>query len=579
MSDVDITELDELQASKVSGVQNAANGTPFLLLKAAAPKCSTCDDTGKIMEGNRDCPDCDVSKSNSAEADAMEEEILKAGDYCGNPSCGVCKALGLVNKALTAAERKEMPKASFAYVDPTGGRHLPIHDKGHTKAALGRFKSTDFTGADKPVAAKAKAAGKIKAAADKHGIEIDPESDVATAAKKGAVQDGLNGTATPQEAGHLATGHSSLAGPSTNGVQGAAVPAAEAVGGASHYGAPAEAKLTKGLVVASLVGAMDALAEQRQAVKDGKFLQTANAALTEPKIPLTELASTLASCVGVLEEYLLCERVEAAVDPSEQSDVWDLEDAKSSLKYALRLVAIFATMESLEAETATKNLDGLITVRQTLDDAIGAAKATQVGSAGSTEETITVTDVTKSELAETIAASTIAAVEAAFKAKADEAEVAAKEKADADAEAEKNANNGGDISESEIKPTKETDADDVNAVKSEKDEGDEPETALTKQVADQLEALTKGLQSVEETVAKIAKRPRAGGPSLDGQARGGASPAAEGRLGDVTKSTGDVDIEQLQKSLDEETDPVRKSELGLKLTYAKLVQMHESGRL
>ncbi len=577
MTDVDITELDELQARKVSGVATAANGTPFLLLKAAA--CSTCNGTGTIKDGHVECPDCDsAAKSSSAEADEFEEEVLKEGAYCGNSNCGICKAMSLVNKELTAAERNEMPTKSFAFVDAKGGKHLPIHDKAHAKSALVRFKSTDFTGADKPVAAKQKAAAKIKSAAESHGIEVDPESDVATAAKKGAVQDALDGTQTPQEAGHLATGHSSTVGSITAGTVAPTDPA-QTLGGATTTSIPDEAKvISKGLVVASLVEAMDALTEQRQAIKDGTSVSDALAA-SVPAIPLSELSSTLASCVRTLEEHLLHERVEAAVDPTEAGDVWDMEDAKSALECSLRLVANIAVMESLENEGTIKTLDveKLIAVRQNLDDAIGVVKATQAGTTSSTEEEIHVADVTKSELADTIAASTVAAVEAAFAAKAAEQvkadEAAAKVAAE---EAAKNANNGGDISEGEIKPTKEADADDVNAVKETPEA--EVEGTLTKQVADQLEVLTKGLQSVEETVAKIAKRPRAGGPSLDGQARG-VTPAAEGRQSDVTKSAGDVDIEEMQKSLEAETDPVRKSELGLKLTYARLTKLHETGQL
>jgi hypothetical protein len=550
MSDVDITELDELQAAKVSGVATPANGTSFMLIKAAA--------------------DEDAEKSDCPEADEFEEEVLKNGE--------------ITSKALSAADRKAMPTSSFAFVDKKGGKHLPIHDEAHAKAALSRFGKQDFSEAKGSAAdAKQAAARKIKSAAAKHGIEVSDETDVATAAKKGAVQASLNGTQTPQEAGHLETGHSQTSGAVTAGTRPGPTDSSLALGGATTAQIPDASKVDqdspiptttdaagivgKGIAVASLVQAMDAIDVQRAAVKDGKYLQVAIDAISEPKTSLSDLTSTLASCVGTLEEYLLCERVEAAVDPSERSDVWDLEEAKCALESTLRLVAIFATMESLEGEMATKNLDvqQLLAVRQTLDDAIGVVKATQADSVSETEETIHM-DVTKDELAETIAAGTVAAVEAAFKAKADADEA---EKA----EAEKNANNGGDISEADIKPTKETDADDVNAVKGEADEAD-PAASM----ADQLEAVTKGLESLQETVTKFAKRPRSGGPSLDGQARG-AHPAAEGRQSDVIKSESDSEIETLEKTLADAKDPLMKDELGRKLTYARLMKMHESGQL
>ena len=549
--DVEVTEIVELQATKVSGVGSPANGTPFLLLKAAA------DDT-------------DDEESKDAKFKANQEK-MKEGKI------GKSDDEEEVVKELTAAERKEMPAKNFAYVDSNGGKHLPIHNKGHVTAALGRFKSTDFTGADKPLAAKQKAAAKIKAAAEEHGIEIDPDSPIAEAAKKSEVQDALSGTQKPEESGHYETAQSTAPGEETKVVTGnEPVPEpAHSVGGATT--ADIDINITKGVAVASLSAAIDALGAQRAAVKDGSAAEDALTA-TVPVIPLSELASTLASCVRTLEEHLLHERVEAAVEPGEIGDVWDMEDAKSALECALRLVANIAVMESLENEGATKNLDveQLSAVRTTIDDAIGAVEAIKAGSASANEEEIIHMDVTKDELAESIAAGTVAAVEAAFKAKADKD--AAKEKLAAE-EAEKNANNDGDISESEIKPTKEVDADNINAVKSDGEDTDAELDPATKQVADQLEVVTKGLESLQETVAKFAKLPRSGGPSLDGKARG-AIPAAEGRQSDqVTKSENDLEIETLEKSLSTETDPLMKDELGRKLTYARLMKMHETGQL
>ncbi len=632
MTDVDITELDVLQASKVSGVATAANGTPFLLLKAAedaADEDPLAENRKRMKEGKplvkkdsdddeddekekEDEAEAEAEKSDSAESDEFEEEVLKAGAYCGNPNCGNCKALGVVNKALSAAERKEMPAKSFAYVDPKGGKHLPIHDKGHVKAALGRFKSTDFTEADKPVAAKKKAAAKIKAAAATHGIEISDDSDVAEAAKKGTVQDGLNGTATPQEVGHLATGQSSTSGSVTAGVRPGRSDPSLTLGGETTAAIPDVTKVdhdspipattdgagilntaAKSVAVASLAQAMDVLSAQREAIKDGKFLQVANPTAAEAANPgslpwesydsatLAQVATCLAGCCNALDSIKQREAIEIATNNGDNCDLWDLQDVSYALENAMGIAARLAFQEAAEgasAEDVVKNLDieQLLEVRKTLDDTI--VQVTNAGSAGTTEGVIHM-DVTKDELAETIAAGTVAAVEAAFKAKANaKAEKRAEKEKAAAEEAEKNANNDGDVTEADLKPTKEVDADNINAVKdADKDTESETDPA-TKALADQLESLTKSLDAVQEQVTKFAKRPRAGGPSLDGQARG-VTPAGEGRVEGVTKSTEDVDIEGLQKSIDAETDPVRKSELGLKLTYARLVQMHESGQL
>ena len=84
----EITELDELALSKVSAVDRPANGSPWLLVKAAArvsaeadddqKECELCAGKGKILQGHRKCPDCKgsgtVAKSSSAEADSFQLE-------------------------------------------------------------------------------------------------------------------------------------------------------------------------------------------------------------------------------------------------------------------------------------------------------------------------------------------------------------------------------------------------------------------------------------------------------------------------------------------------------------------------
>jgi hypothetical protein len=424
---------------------------------------------------------------------------------------------------------------------------------------------------------------------------VSDDADVSTATK-GQVQDSLNGTDKPTEAGHLTTGQSSTVGAVVTGTRTPGSEASTTLGGDTTALIPDVTKVDhdspipattdaagivgKGVAVASLVQAMAALDTQREAIKDGKFLQVSNT--TAPNVPLSELSSTLAGCCRTMEQHLQQERLEAAINPGETSDVWDMEDAKCALESATRLVAFIAAMEAAEGESASKGLEegdvqALQTARTYLDAVIGD-EATKASEAGRNNEEIISMDVTKSELAESIVTSVKEVLKAERKA-----EKKARKEAEAEAEATKNANNGGDISESEIKPTKETDADNINAVKGgegeQEDESatkaDEAEGELSKAVTTQLETLTKGLADVTELVTKIAKRPRAGGPSLDGQPR----PAAEGRLSEVTKSTEDADIETLAKSLETETDPQKKSELGLRLTRARLVKLHETGQL
>jgi hypothetical protein len=75
---------------------------------------------------------------------------------------------------LNTKERDTLRKDQFAYVDSDGGEHLPIHDESHVRNAIARFNQTDF----ESKAAKERARKKILAAAERHDIEIDENSNV-----------------------------------------------------------------------------------------------------------------------------------------------------------------------------------------------------------------------------------------------------------------------------------------------------------------------------------------------------------------------------------------------------------------
>jgi hypothetical protein len=336
---------------------------------------------------------------------------------------------------------------------------------------------------------------------------------------------------------------------------------------------------------------MDGLDAQRQAIKDGTFPEpTPEESATPGNMPwesydaatLRQVGETLAGCCTALDNITERERTESRVaDAGDTSNAWDLEDAAGALEFALGTVARLSYHEAAEGE-ATKGTDEeAVKVGRMLSGknmtALEAAHkhlgAVIDGAKGKTDdEEIDMASVTKDELGELV----VKSVKAVLDQEKQNAEAQKKLAAE---EAEKNANNGGDISTADIKPTASADADDVNAIP----DGGKVDAqyvnkgadeALTKQVSDQLEDLKKDLDtrlgSVEEMVAKFAKRPRAGGPSLDGQARG-AFPGAEGRLSDeASKSTQDAEIETLEKSLAEETNPSRRAELGEKLTYARI---------
>lgn len=69
---------------------------------------------------------------------------------------------------LTTKKRNALSDSDFAYIDSDGGRHLPIHDEGHVRAAMSRFNQTEFESDAKKAAARKK----ILAAAKTFGIDV-----------------------------------------------------------------------------------------------------------------------------------------------------------------------------------------------------------------------------------------------------------------------------------------------------------------------------------------------------------------------------------------------------------------------
>ena len=80
---------------------------------------------------------------------------------------------------LDTKARDKLDSDEFAYVDSDGGEHLPINDESHVRNAISRFNQTDF----ESKAAKERARRKILAAAERHGIEVADDSNVAKAVR------------------------------------------------------------------------------------------------------------------------------------------------------------------------------------------------------------------------------------------------------------------------------------------------------------------------------------------------------------------------------------------------------------
>jgi hypothetical protein len=655
MSDFDVTgvtEIEELDVSKVSGVGSPANGTKFMVLKATAKPADDeeSDDDGTVdgkpdpskpFGGKKAKPFTAKKESNtggpgltgqgddeSAESDDQEDEMTK-DLYCGNAACGICRMR--FGKDLSETDKKSMPESSFAFVDKKGGKHLPVHDAGHTQAAMGRFSSTDFSDAKgDPEKAKAKAAGKIKAAAGKFGMDVDSKSDVGVAAKSAeadSFEDQTTGGAragstaplgdeTPQEHGHLATGTSGVAGPSTgatrttpkagpdNVVDNANAGVSTVLGGGeSAYDIPAEEKLTKGFAVATLAAFIDKVGEQRKLLKDGKYLfVTPPTSDAGDPMSLADIATHLANCCDALDRIQQNAAIAAASGaPADQCDVWDLQDASSALDFAMGVAARLSFAEAADGTAAKEaqtspveklyrrlnvgDAKALQAAHDSLTSVLGVITASDAGTTSDEGDMIQM-ELTKSEF--------VASVQEILKADQKRAKKEAKKAARLAKDADTNphdphppisappAGDNGKIDEelnglSDTHVTKEGDEGvDGEAVKETLDPKDE----VLKGVADGLQELTKQMGQLGELVEKVAKQPRSGGPVLDGQSRGGKFPATEARTTEtVAKGEGDAELQRLQKAMDEATDPAIKSDISAQLTRERFYQAHLRGEI
>ena len=542
----EVTELLELDADRVDAVSVPANGTPWLLLKAAGEATQESSEADAIED--------EVTK---AEADEIEDMLTKAmwAGYCACEGCEACKEKfgpryeELEKARLKSKQRRALPKSTFAIPEKApGSGSYPLPDKAHGEAALRLLHNAS------PAEQK-----RIKAAVHRKFPDIGEGDEKKCASTDVIKSPGVpdEATSTPKEHGHLATGQSGLAGPETAGVGPEEMTPSLHPGGKSPYVIPAEAKVN-----------------------------------TNPPAPPPDDKSRWTIEVVDKANWLSLDAGEPGSPSWEHQDVALLDAVSMSLSAVQSLVAQLREREAAEDATkAEAPADAEKTLRTALDHLTGllgggsTGNPTTAGKSGAepSEEENIMTTVTKEELDAQIAESSTKAVKAALKAerKAQKAKAKAKAKMAPPFEpkAEKNANNGGDITEQTMRGDVkgEHPAEDVNAVGgSVNSEYINKEGKKDKKV---LKAMQEQLASIGETVQKMAARPRSGGPVLDGQARG-AFPASEGRVGDtVTKSAEDLDIERLTKSLAESKDGMERDQISRELTLKRLTQAHEQGRI
>ena len=623
MSDTEVTELVTLDASRVDAVFRPANGTPWILLKAAE-------------ESEAEEQEDEMTK---AEADEIERLLTKSGlasSFCGDFECPVCKSAwdeipaALVEKAkLKAKQRRALPDSAFALPEK---RAYPIQDESHARVALSMLHNAS------PAEQK-----KIKAAVHRRypDIEIGGEDK---AEKSPGVPDFA--TETPREHGHLDSGQSGLAGPATGGIKPLAATPSAFPGGESTYVAVAESEanpghengsgrsLTPGAHVdipgrdvgKSYVSTGFLSPDESLYVAVGKIpgheswsievVEKENWIALDKDAPsgeasaepgsgpweqydgatLDHVASGLAAMHRAVDQIRRREVAEAVSgDPNDWFDAFKLDCAGEDITDALGLVAALAYHEAAagRAEKAGRVISAktgakLRAARDHLNELLGEGPQAQsaTGARPSEEEDI-MTTVTKEELAQFIGTSAKQAVRDELKARDKAAKTAAKKEAKkARAKARKNSpGNDGDITEAEERRTVGAghDADDVNSIPDGGHVDSMYRNKARKGEKDKvLKALAAQQQQTLELMQKMASRPRQGGPVLDGQLRG-AFAAAEGRSGSATKGGEDPEIATLQKQLDDELAKPgpeaahRASDISQRLTLARLRYAHENG--
>jgi hypothetical protein len=548
-----------------------------------------------------------------AEADEIEALLTKAesAGFCGMETCEVCKDhFGplhgeLLKRRLSAADRRAIPKGNFAIPEKAPGPgSYPVTDRKHGVAAVRLLHNAP---PDEQKRIKAKVHAKFP--------DIDIKKELELLQKSPGVPD--ESVQTPKYKGDFGTGQSGLAGPVTAGhVRSNSSPSFD-VGGESPYIIPDEAKVTNNPPFEKRprreAEPVQSAAHQEGVGKSWEFevvdgvvkqnwMSLDNAvsmAPQSPQEPSVDAANTLVLDRIVCAYMALKEAMAAQkADPDGMSDpldaqVWaHLEDVCATLKNAL----IDQALDIAGIDAAMLKAESLLTK-------LGGADTTAGNGARTSEEENIMTTVTKEDLAsfinESSGAAAVVAVKAALKAerKAEKAKMKAKMKGKKPPfmQAEKNANNGGDITQQqeEAGVNGRHPANDINSIPNgghvdgqyvNKEKNGKKDKAL-KEVEGLLKSQGEKLGEMQELVTKIARRPRSGGPVLDGASRG-AFPASEGRQNEaVAKGAGDPEIERLEKEIElvkvrpGADNAARLSDLQQQITYQRLYNAEAHGLL
>ena len=600
MPEPEITELEELTASKVSGVATPANGTPWLLLKAGNAVSSD------PLSRNPDplAPSARPGDLSGDEADDMETQLTKATGmgFCGT-DCDICDPqfgpLGDFLKArLKAAERNALDDKDFA-VPST--RAYPINDATHARNALARV-SQHGTPEEKK---------RVRAAVGSRYPEIDVAKEMEAFAKSPGVPSAS--VATPKEGGKvMPSGKFGLSGPAT--VERTASTAARSIGGESSYAPVVEPEAfdhenmpaplqADGYEAGRGEGSPKAPAEQAAADRLGadpsSGTRKAGAKKGRAKHAREPWAVEIAEVAEKESSWAVVDNPDKAVEEGaldavknqgpEAFDTATFDAATAGLTAALNAVNSEAVEQGASKEgrrisAATESK--LRAALSSLTEVLGEGAQPVVGPGADSQEDM-MTQITQDQLDQYLATAAKQAADKAAKSASKETRKALKKAA----KKYPQAGNKGLVDENDVRDgvNGRNPANYVNSIPSggkvegryTNNKADTPPSGSTMKTSKKedkaLKSVADQLHELKEKVEKMAQRPRSGGPVLDGVARGPLM-GSEGP-GQVAKSEPEAKIEQLKKQLDTTTDPYLKDAVSRELSLEMLRFGHETGQI
>lgn len=387
--EIEVTELIEIDPSRVDAVGSPANGTEWLMLKAIdgtvvetevntdevlaeiakaddngsddKGDCTTCDGSGKIMDGHRKCPKC-LGTGNQPKVGQSEKELLESAKSVpgsaesGAPvpvrkDCPTCNGSGTLpsNAAVGADEPTECPDC-----DGTGNdSQMPPPDKLNAQPG--------FAGATNDGDGRTTVDKATVSTADQNDL---PDSDFAYI-EPGGEKDS-SGKTTPRSLRHFpimdaAHVRNALARAPQSPFGAKAMPKIKAA--AKKFGIDVSAKsvedaetVEKDGVVSgvnpflggSVTGDTSGDDSETTPIPGSPDWEAADAQLA------TDAANALLQAAELIRQFADREAIEvAAGEANDMFDVWDAQCAGDAVRAALGIIAVLAFHEGVAAQKST----------------------------------------------------------------------------------------------------------------------------------------------------------------------------------------------------------------------------------